>query len=1258
MDEHGMENEHSECRVSKKPHMFTQFVLESVRQQHVKNLESKMLSSNTEYLPTKCRVTKPPPPKPAANPLQFIKVAPPPLFQKAKEQIQKVEKIKKERREVQDETEDWQANLDNWKSSRRKLQEHIIERVVEVKKFEHQDSGRSRRRSKTFNEILEERGKSKYSIPIYLDEANDWNDFGISDSRSDKSQDSRSSERNTSTVDQYSSDDSSSRKDSSSAAEYVSNASKSDSGYNNNNYQSISQTQLDSKERYDNNTSKIGQYTYEGAIEGYRSRIKSRIDDSILNKISEMPKRNSEIISVVPKGEIVKRKELFDRQHTDEENIPKTTARVLQEFENSVSIKQRLKSLEKCSDQTVKYVDNINIKPKVKQISQLFDKPCTENIRNDYNNEVTMNNNDHYMQRREKVNINIVPWRDRVSSSENSDIYMYPDKSDLKEVESQSDDKSSDTFYSGLEDTNYPPSVSSTDYMALSSDREDSGIHTADVSCSVSQADDTAEEVESNTNSHETVNDDFQPGKKYYKDMEDNNNLYEDHVLKLTEENVNNQSNIDLLDGTNSQYEPSTISSISKDSMFDSPDPQSQRIEENALEEVDSIILSSTGAEEFSEKEVEIKNEESHQLEHLPDVKEENTKTIDIRCTENQLLDNIDYLNMVDPLSPITNEEYVFDPNFPLLPTKMVEPPKEKPPPPPVLDDEKPQDLNIKRMNSTKRIKKEITLKRSSFLGLNDPSDTERDLLEGISIAVSEEEQSKVEEILAKQLYERKISDYGSAESQDSGLDIDNSVISKTSTDASDNSVELLDIPKSQVSAIEEDEITKQEREIIEMVEKAENFRDFDKKSEERAPEKVQKPPIPSVRTIPSTTYVPKAADASYYDKKPDYLDDQDSEVLKVEQELQQLEQEELKRKRDNLLFRQACSRVFAKNKRYSLENIFDNTTTALECRKSMPELQCLKIEKEPPIKTNNTFRSIHDVDLKFRKSVPNIPGYLYTNYTHPAISDFQTVETYENISQPKFQHDIHRSAFEVPVRKPILPYDPAGVPKYHNTNKFPQTGQPSSFHYKPTSFIPTNGEPPPLKARYRNTNSNAWRKARPNIETRSYDQHWLYQEAELRRLQDQKNFNSWQYKQISEPSVPNISNRGPILPSNASSKSSIRKLTSVNNDIQPYAEHQNMGPPLPVNQPRPVAVEEGPNRILSVSGKKKCSFCGNELGRGAAMIIETLCLFYHMECFKCCVCHVQLGNGLNGTDVRVRNQKLHCHNCYSSDDGVKFSCV
>ena len=60
--------------------------------------------------------------------------------------------------------------------------------------------------------------------------------------------------------------------------------------------------------------------------------------------------------------------------------------------------------------------------------------------------------------------------------------------------------------------------------------------------------------------------------------------------------------------------------------------------------------------------------------------------------------------------------------------------------------------------------------------------------------------------------------------------------------------------------------------------------------------------------------------------------------------------------------------------------------------------------------------------------------------------------------------------------------------------------------------------------------------------------------------------------------------------------------------------------------------------------------------GRGAAMIIESLRLFYHLRCFKCCVCHVQLGNGNAGTDVRVRNNKLHCQNCYSNDEGELLS--
>lgn len=75
-------------------------------------------------------------------------------------------------------------NLDNWKSSRRKRQEHIIERVVEVKKLELEEHDRQRRRNKTFSEMMEERGnrgrKLSISLAVYNEEdANDLSDLGI-----------------------------------------------------------------------------------------------------------------------------------------------------------------------------------------------------------------------------------------------------------------------------------------------------------------------------------------------------------------------------------------------------------------------------------------------------------------------------------------------------------------------------------------------------------------------------------------------------------------------------------------------------------------------------------------------------------------------------------------------------------------------------------------------------------------------------------------------------------------------------------------------------------------------------------------------------------------------------------------------------------------------------------------------------------------------------------------------------------------------
>uniref|UniRef100_A0A2I2YII6 LIM domain 7 n=1 Tax=Gorilla gorilla gorilla TaxID=9595 RepID=A0A2I2YII6_GORGO len=69
--------------------------------------------------------------------------------------------------------------------------------------------------------------------------------------------------------------------------------------------------------------------------------------------------------------------------------------------------------------------------------------------------------------------------------------------------------------------------------------------------------------------------------------------------------------------------------------------------------------------------------------------------------------------------------------------------------------------------------------------------------------------------------------------------------------------------------------------------------------------------------------------------------------------------------------------------------------------------------------------------------------------------------------------------------------------------------------------------------------------------------------------------------------------------------------------------------------------------RNRSVSGKRICSYCNNILGKGAAMIIESLGLCYHLHCFKCVACECDLGASSSGAEVRIRNHQLYCNDCY-----------
>ncbi|XP_053184624.1 LIM domain only protein 7-like isoform X1 [Scomber japonicus] len=85
-----------------------------------------------------------------------------------------------------------------------------------------------------------------------------------------------------------------------------------------------------------------------------------------------------------------------------------------------------------------------------------------------------------------------------------------------------------------------------------------------------------------------------------------------------------------------------------------------------------------------------------------------------------------------------------------------------------------------------------------------------------------------------------------------------------------------------------------------------------------------------------------------------------------------------------------------------------------------------------------------------------------------------------------------------------------------------------------------------------------------------------------------------------------------------------------------------------PTTSPEPTSEGGAPQqRSRSVSGKKICTFCDTPLGKGAAMIIESLGLCFHLGCFKCIDCKSDLGGSEAGAEVRIRHKQLYCNSCY-----------
>lgn len=779
----------------------------------------------------------------------------------------------------------------------------------------------------------------------------------------------------------------------------------------------------------DRNESENGtqEYTYEGAIENYRSRIKSKInvDESVFGKAQEnfRNKENADFQNAVPKGQIFKCKEMFEPEKTKPIEInhyeSSSSRRQLEEFANSQSIKERLQNFQKCAEQNTK-TSTGKVKSPIGSVkSKLQNFNLSEDTKN--NNYVTsgqtkpiktsksisdylMNESDETQTYLNKNNLNNQNQQEESayrSSSPEAELYMNKLNMFNNDLDNLMFSRRPHSSENELDDSesnlNYAPSTSSTEMLGTGSDREDSGIHTADVSCSVSQADEPVE----------------------YSDLSAVTIPHCIEKLTIEKQHATSPTAKDVTAGSNGL---STLGDAEENDYYNKEIFKKENLIRMTEEFLNSARHDSSQALMATSKNVAKK---SLKVENRPPV-------LVSKTTKPIIYENIEIKPY--PLDCIIDDSFK-SPDFPLAPPKVIEPPKAKPPPPPLDIDEIPKtESNTKWVDSTNRLKKEIHLKRSSFLGLNeltlDKIETEMVISKPPDITNFLQNESKLEKSLYKSIQEDRECGLSKVESQDSGLDIERGRLSSDTWCSSIGDSSTVspgrDDSEHANSISSEDEITKKEREIIEMVEKEEKSRDNTEFSSYYSLS-------PNLR-VPSKTvnnsYFANVQSQTYRD----HIQDEDSEALKVKHELMQLEKEQKERQRANIMFNECRLKSQLQPNRHSLENICDNLETysqpanKINYRKSMPELQCISKEYRKSVMDVPNVHKRKDINsLQYRKSMPDIQHAYYksTNEYQNAVTE-NSLGLYLNNrkSMPELESSCQKSAFCSPSvmnRQPIL---------------------------------------------------------------------------------------------------------------------------------------------------------------------------------------------------------------------------------------------
>ncbi|XP_055932446.1 calponin homology domain-containing protein DDB_G0272472-like isoform X3 [Argiope bruennichi] len=518
-----------------------------------------------------------------------------------------------------------------------------------------------------------------------------------------------------------------------------------------------------------------------------------------------------------------------------------------------------------------------------------------------------------------------------------------------------------------------------------------------------------------------------------------------------------------------------------------------------------------------------------------------------------------------------------------IAPPKLVEPPKEKPPPPPVVEIEAPKAIPLKRVNSTKRIKKEIHKRMSNFLGI---------------------------------------------EAADNGICDENSVppppaleqILKVEVELEKENRKRVEIAADERLRLEETKIIEKEQEIIANLE-----------TEERQRELLNNAEI------------------------CDFMQDEDR-IQKLKKERKKMESEKLLAETQKL--RQEEEKQLREREKFIRLQEANNASSA--------EISASVLSDAEKFSNNASNASSLCLDTKHNVSFSSFggEGKTISNSSSQPV-DFKTEKLVPD--KPEVPPKPLKKKEAIRKERDRLRQEQEALQKEreeHRLKLLKEQDEILKNHpkpYAPNAPATRLGPIPPLKPSY---NPQLTNRIGPQPSTR---ENVVYTSQNYPSAQNGISGNSGCVEPVLNKQSKPISSHKKAVQNDAwaqqkermwsygHSNRPVKKYTPPVNAEKPVGQYPM--PPQPPAKPSRVVPMERPEHMLSVSGRKRCSHCSEELGRGAAMIIESLQLYYHIHCFQCCVCQAQLGNGSCGTDVRVRNNKLHCHNCYSNDEaGLKFS--